>query len=196
MRAAPRSASPPRSRRSPAPARAAAGAAQAAPATCSQTSGFNLADARWVLFGPVADDGDPRLASDLSLAVVRLARQLRFRRPDSPVSLTQLSALATVAKEGPMTPGALAARERVRPPSMTRVIASLVDVGFIDRTAHPDDGRQVLITVSASGTELIEAERRASREWLAQRLAELTADERATLLAAADLMLAIVDEGA
>lgn len=144
----------------------------------------------------MADEVDPRLPSDLSLAVVRLARQLRFRRPDSPVSLTQLSALATVAKEGPMTPGALAARERVRPPSMTRVIASLVDLGFIDRTAHPDDGRQVLVSVSAAGTELIEAERRASREWLSQRLAELTAAERATLLAAADLMLAIVDEGA
>lgn len=141
-------------------------------------------------------DVDARLPSDLSLAVVRLARQLRFRRPDSPVSLTQLSALATVCKEGPMTPGALATRERVRPPSMTRVIASLVDLGFIDRTAHPDDGRQVLVSASASGTDLIEAERRASREWLAQRLAELTADERATLLAAADLMLAIVDEGA
>jgi hypothetical protein len=42
-------------------------------------------------------DADARLASDLSLAVVRLARQLRFRRPDSPVSLSQLSALATVA---------------------------------------------------------------------------------------------------
>ncbi|MCV7430597.1 Rv0880 family HTH-type transcriptional regulator [Mycolicibacterium bacteremicum] len=144
----------------------------------------------------MTDDVDARLPSDLSLAVIRLARQLRFRRPDSPVSLSQLSALATVAKEGPMTPGALAARERVRPPSMTRVIASLVDLGFVDRTAHPDDGRQVLVSVSRSGTELIEAERRASREWLQQRLAELTADERATLLAAADLMLAIVDEGA
>jgi DNA-binding MarR family transcriptional regulator len=144
----------------------------------------------------VTDDVDARLPSDLSLAVVRLARQLRFRRPDSPVSLTQLSALATVAKEGPMTPGALAARERVRPPSMTRVIASLVDLGFVDRTAHPDDGRQVLVSVSAAGTELIEAERRASREWLSQRLAALTAQDRATLLAAADLMLAIVDEGA
>jgi DNA-binding MarR family transcriptional regulator len=143
----------------------------------------------------VTDDVDARLPSDLSLAVVRLARQLRFRRPDSPVSLTQLSALATVAKEGPMTPGALAARERVRPPSMTRVIASLVDLGFVDRTAHPDDGRQVLVSVSAAGTELIEAERRASREWLSQRLAALTAEDRATLLAAADLMLAIVDEG-
>lgn len=95
-----------------------------------------------------------------------------------------------------MTPGALAARERVRPPSMTRVIASLVDLGFVDRTAHPDDGRQVLVSVSKAGVDLIEAERQASREWLSQRLAALTAEQRATLLAAADLMLAIVDEGA
>ncbi len=112
------------------------------------------------------------------------------------MSLSQLSALATLAKEGPITPGALAARERVRPPSMTRVIASLVDLGFVNRIAHPDDRRQVLVSVSPAGMELIEAERRASREWLQQRLDELTADERATLLAAADLMLAIVDEGA
>ncbi|MGN7779375.1 MarR family transcriptional regulator [Mycolicibacterium sp. 22603] len=144
----------------------------------------------------MTEDVDARLPSDLSLAVIRLARQLRFRRPDSPVSLSQLSALATLAKEGPITPGALAARERVRPPSMTRVIASLVDLGLVDRIAHPDDRRQVLVSVSRAGTELIEAERRASREWLQQRLDGLTADERATLLAAADLMLAIVDEGA
>ncbi|MHA3019419.1 Rv0880 family HTH-type transcriptional regulator [Mycobacterium sp. BMJ-28] len=140
-------------------------------------------------------DVDSRLSSDLSLAVIRLARQLRFRRPDSPVSLSQLSALATVAKEGPMTPGALAIRERVRPPSMTRVIASLVDLGFVDRTAHPDDRRQVLVSVSPTGVELIEAERKASREWLQQRLAQLTVEQRRTLLEAADLMLAIVDEG-
>ncbi len=139
-------------------------------------------------------DVDSRLSSDLSLAVIRLARQLRFRRPDSPVSLSQLSALATVAKEGPMTPGALAVRERVRPPSMTRVIASLVDLGFVDRVAHPDDRRQVLVSVSPAGHDLIEAERRASREWLQQRLAELTPEQRRTLLEAADLMLAIVDE--
>ena len=140
-------------------------------------------------------DPDSRLASDLSLAVVRLARQLRFRRPDSPVSLSQLSALATLDKDGPMTPGALAIRERVRPPSMTRVIASLAELGFVDRCAHPDDGRQVLVSVSRPGQELMDVERRASKEWLQQRLAELTAAERKTLLAAADLMFAIVDEG-
>jgi DNA-binding MarR family transcriptional regulator len=65
----------------------------------------------------------------------------------------------------------------------------------VDRAAHPDDGRQVLVSVSASGADLIEAERRASREWLQQRLAELTRDERETLMRAADLMSAIVDEG-
>jgi DNA-binding MarR family transcriptional regulator len=141
------------------------------------------------------NDPDARLASDLSLAVVRLARQLRFRRPDSPVSLSQLSALATLDKEGPITPGALAIRERVRPPSMTRVIASLAELGFVDRCAHPDDGRQVLVSVSSAGRDLLDVERRASQEWLQQRLAQLQPDERKTLLAAADLMSAIVDDG-
>jgi DNA-binding MarR family transcriptional regulator len=139
---------------------------------------------------------DGRLASDLSLAVIRLARQLRFRRPESPVSLSQLSALSTLAKEGSMTPGALADRERVRPPSMTRVIASLAELGFVARAAHPVDGRQVLVSVSPAGADLIEAERRASQEWLKQRLARLDPDQRKTLLMAADLMSAIVDESA
>ena len=135
-------------------------------------------------------DVDARLASDLSLAVIRLARQLRFRRPDSPVSLSQLSALSTLAKEGPMTPGALATRERVRPPSMTRVIASLAELGFVARTAHPADGRQVLVSVSRAGADLIEAERRASQEWLKRRSTSLEPDQRNTLLVAADLISA------
>jgi DNA-binding MarR family transcriptional regulator len=141
-------------------------------------------------------DIDSRLASDLSLSVMRLARQLRFRRPESPVSLSQLSALSTLAKEGAMTPGALALRERVRPPSMTRVIASLAELGFVARNAHPADGRQVLVSVSARGSESIEAERRASQEWLKTRLSQLDADQRSALLVAADLMSELVDERA
>jgi DNA-binding MarR family transcriptional regulator len=141
-------------------------------------------------------DPDGRLASDLSLAVIRLARQLRFRRPDSHVSLSQLSALSTLAKEGAMTPGALAERERVRPPSMTRVITSLTALGLVARTAHPVDRRQVLVSVSPAGAQLIEAERRASQEWLSQRLAALDSGQRDALLTAADLMSAIVDESA
>ncbi len=95
-----------------------------------------------------------------------------------------------------MTLGALAIRERVRPPSMTRVIASLADLGFVARTAHPGDGRQVLVSVSPAGVDLVKAERRASQEWLRQQLARLDPDQRKTLLVAADLMTAIVDESA
>jgi len=125
---------------------------------------------------------------------MRLARQLRFRNPSSPVSLSQLSALTTLAHEGAMTPGALAIRERVRPPSMTRVIASLADMGLVDRTPHPVDGRQVLVSVSESGAELVKAARRARQEWLAEQLAKLDDDKREILSNAADLILALVDE--
>lgn len=141
-------------------------------------------------------DPDARLASDLSLAVVRLARQLRFRRAESKISLSQLSALSTLAKEGAMTPGALAVRERVRPPSMTRVIASLAELGFVERSAHPSDGRQVLVAVSPAGADLVDAERRASQEWLEKRLARLSDEQRHTLLMAADLMTGMVEESA
>jgi DNA-binding MarR family transcriptional regulator len=139
-------------------------------------------------------ESDARLASDLSLAVVRLARQLRFRRTESPISLSQLSALSTLVKEGPLTPGALALRERVRPPSMTRIVASLADLGYVDRTAHPADGRQVVVSVSKTGASLVEAERRASQEWLEKRLARLDPGERETLLHAADLMTELVTD--
>jgi DNA-binding MarR family transcriptional regulator len=141
-------------------------------------------------------DGDLRLASDLSLAVMRLARQLRFRRPESQVTLSQLSALATLAKDGAMTPGALAVKERVRPPSMTRVIASLVDLGLVVRTSHPADGRQVLVAVSEAGAGLVDSERQASQEWLRGRLATLDSEDRGVLLRAADLMTVLVDEDA
>ena len=139
-------------------------------------------------------DSDARLAADLSLAVMRLSRQLRFRNPSSPVSLSQLSALTTLANEGAMTPGALAIRERVRPPSMTRVIASLADEGLVDRAPHPVDGRQVLVSVSESGAELVRVARRARQEWLAERLAKLDDGQRDILRSAADLMSVLVDE--
>ncbi|MGB8404635.1 MAG: MarR family transcriptional regulator [Mycobacterium sp.] len=139
-------------------------------------------------------DVDDRLANDLSLAVMRLARQLRFRHPDSSVSLSQLSALATLAKDGPLTPGALAARERVRPPSMTRAIAPLVDLGLVVRYAHPNDRRQVLVSVSSEGSKLFEAQRSAGRKWLQRRLEMLLPEERQILLSATELMLDIINE--
>jgi len=139
-------------------------------------------------------DANTRLACDLALAVIRLARQLRYRRPDNHVSFTELSALTTLAREGAMTPGALAEHEQVRPPSMTRVIASLVERGLVERTPHPDDGRQILVSLADAGSELLESEHRATNEWLLGRLEDMTPAQRATLAEAAELICALVEE--
>ncbi|AYA25266.1 MULTISPECIES: MarR family winged helix-turn-helix transcriptional regulator [Rhodococcus] len=134
------------------------------------------------------------LAGDLSLAVVRLTRHLRGRRTDSRVSLTQISAMATLAQEGAMTPGALAARERVQPPSMTRVIASLHELGLVERTPHPTDGRQIIVTLSEAGTELLADEAQAREVWLTERLEKLDPDSLGTLRGAIGILTALVAE--
>ncbi|MCZ4076659.1 MarR family transcriptional regulator [Rhodococcus sp. H36-A4] len=134
------------------------------------------------------------LASDLSLAVVRLTRHLRGRRVDSQVSLTQLSALATLSREGDMTPGALASRERVQPPSMTRVIASLAELGLVVRTPHPTDGRQVIVSLSPSGHTLIADEASAREAWMTSQLAGLNEIQLVVLRDAVDIIGALVND--
>ncbi|SEL27717.1 DNA-binding transcriptional regulator, MarR family [Rhodococcus maanshanensis] len=134
------------------------------------------------------------LASDLSLAVVRLTRHLRGRRTDSQVSLTQLSALASLSADGPMTPGALAAKERVQPPSMTRVIASLADLGMVVRTPHPTDGRQIIVSLSDSGQALVTDETSAREKWMNERLAALDESQIAVLRESVEIISSMVSE--
>jgi DNA-binding MarR family transcriptional regulator len=124
------------------------------------------------------------LASELRLSVMRLTRRLRAERADIGLSLTQLSALGTIDRHGTMTPREVADHERVRPPSMTRVLALLEERGLIDRIAHPSDGRQQLASVAPAGRDLLREDRRRREAWLALRLAELTPQERAALRAA------------
>ncbi|MEV0295867.1 MarR family transcriptional regulator [Nocardia sp. NPDC050710] len=134
------------------------------------------------------------LAGELSLAVVRLTRHLRGRRADSQISLTQLSALATLNREGAMTPGALAAKERVQPPSMTRVIASLTDLDLVERNPHPTDGRQIIVSLSPAGRALIADETSAREAWMTEQLSTLSADQLVVLTRAVGIMKQIVAE--
>ena len=126
--------------------------------------------------------------------MVRLTRHLRGRRTDAQISLTQLSALATLSRDGSMTPGALAAKERVQPPSMTRVIASLSELHLVKRDPHPTDGRQVIVSLSESGQALMEDEASAREEWMTEQLSGLTGDQLDVLRQAVGIMKQIVDE--
>ena len=127
---------------------------------------------------------DTALASSLRLSVVRLNRRLRGQRADTSVTLTQLAALSTLKGHGALTPGELAAHEKVQPPSMTRVLSVLEDRGLVSRRPHPIDGRQALVELTDSGQDLLHGEVEAREAWLARRLAEMDDADRAVLRAA------------
>lgn len=114
-------------------------------------------------------------------ALLRLTRLIRLQRVDTSVTLGQLSVLGSLDKQGPMSPRELAAYERVQPPSMTKILASLEEHGLISRSPHPTDGRQAIIDLTTQGHELIDSERRSRDAWFTQRLARLSDDERALL---------------
>lgn len=129
------------------------------------------------------------LAAELRGASMRFARRLRQERPANPdLSLSDHSALGTLNKGGPMTPGELAAHERMRPPSMTRIAAKLEELGLVERSAHPTDGRQVMLSVSEAGRALIKENRRRRDAWLTQRLLELEPEEREALARATQIL--------
>ena len=87
-----------------------------------------------------------------------------------------------------MTPGELAEHEKVQPPSMTRVISVLVDSQLVRREPHPSDRRQVVLTATDAGRDLVIKARRRREAWLAQRLEELSPAERTALRAAAPIL--------
>lgn len=131
---------------------------------------------------------DSALASALRLSVMRLARRMRSERADSSLTLSQLAALATLERHGPLTPRELAAQERVQPPSMTRIAGCLEAAGLLTRTDHPTDGRQVLLAASPAGVALLREDRRRREAWLAQRLLELEPEDVLVLARAAQII--------
>lgn len=136
---------------------------------------------------------DAGLTTALRISVSRLARRLRVERtvPGTDVadlSETQLAALAALDRHGAMTPGELAEHEKVQPPSMTRVISVLVEAQLVRREPHLSDRRQVVLTVTGTGRDLVDKARRRRDAWLAKKLKELTPAERATLRAAAPIL--------
>ena len=131
---------------------------------------------------------DTALASSLRLAVMRLARRMRAQRADTMLTLSQLAALSTLERHGALSPGELAAHEKISPPSMTRLLGVLEGEGLVVRTAHPTDRRQVQLAVSAEGTALLKEDRRRRDVWLAQRLKDLDAEEVAVLTRATSIL--------
>ena len=118
------------------------------------------------------------MASRLRLAVTRLHRRLRQQTVGG-LTQSQASALASIAKLGSPTLGALAACESVQPPSMTRVVGALEELGYVSRVIDATDRRVARVTISPEGVRVLEHNRSVKNAFLAQQLRRMAPEERA-----------------
>ena len=128
------------------------------------------------------------LAGELRIAIGRASRRIRAERGEAGLTDPQFTVLAWLTKEGPLTPGQLAERERIQPPSMTRTVNGLVELGLVAKAEHPTDGRQVVVSLTDAGVAEVDETRRRRDTWLADRLRHMSPDERALLVDAAELL--------
>jgi DNA-binding MarR family transcriptional regulator len=133
------------------------------------------------------------LASTLRIGVMRLERRLRSERSSEGLTVSQLSVLGILHREGPLSPTRLAAIERVQPPSMTRVVAALEALGLVVRRAHASDGRQWVIALTEAGSALLAEDRSRRQAWLACRLDELSPVEQEALRVASPILQRLAD---
>lgn len=126
-------------------------------------------------------------AARLQLVVMRLARRLRQQAPEG-VTPSQLSALSSLDRHGAMTVGELATSERIRPPSMTRIVAGLEEGGLIERQRDERDRRCSRVSLTSKGRSFVERNLSRKTAYLVRLSRALKNEEATTLLAAAEIL--------
>jgi len=128
------------------------------------------------------------LADRLHSVAIHLLR--RARREDAAMGLppAQASVLSVLVFGGARTLSALADVEQVKAPTMTRIVDALERAGLAQRLPDADDRRKLSIAATVAGTRLMQQGRSRRVKALAQLLADLDRDERATLNAAIALL--------
>jgi DNA-binding MarR family transcriptional regulator len=146
--------------------------------------------------GKRADARDPRraderdlseLAAHLRLVITRTARRLR-QQAGTDLGPSQLSALASIERHGPLTPSELAEIERIQRPSATRIVARLEEAELVERVADPTDRRSFTVGINADGRALMNKLRTRKNAYLAKRLRRLDRADLATLDRAAEIL--------
>ena len=136
---------------------------------------------------------DANLPARLRMAVMRLSRRLR-QEAEGDVTASQLAALSSIERLGPLTLGELAGVERVKPPTMTKIVVALEELGFVVREPDAVDRRVTRVRVSDIGRRHVAASRTRLNVYLAQRLRRFTADELDVLERAVPLIERLIEE--
>ena len=132
-------------------------------------------------------------AARLRLAITRTARRMR-QEAGSELGPSSMAALATVERAGPLTPSELAKHERIQRPTATRLLARLSELGLVERTADPSDGRCSIVTITPEGRALLKRLRSRKNAYLARRMKGLPDDDVAALERAAEILERVLEE--
>jgi DNA-binding MarR family transcriptional regulator len=133
-------------------------------------------------------------AAELRTLLGQLKRRLREETSSDEFSLSQISVLLRLEREGPATVTTLARAERMRPQSMGATVASLQTAGFLSGAPHPTDGRQTLLSLTPASREWIKRKRAAREDWLLRSMqAKLSSAEQKQLGEAIGLLKRLVE---
>jgi len=128
------------------------------------------------------------VARALLLCVGLLRRRLRQVPVAGALTFPQTAALGRLDRGGPAAAADLARQEQITPQSMGATLGELEARGLVNRQRDPDDGRRILLTISATGRRELNRRRNVRVEQLADGLADFTASELAQLAVAAPLI--------
>ncbi len=131
--------------------------------------------------------------TDFVQAVGLLVRRVRAEGGQHELSWSQMFVLKRL-ESGPATTAELARAEGVKPQSMGTTVASLEELGLVERHPHPSDGRQVHIALSAHGAEVRRSSGEAKRAWVAQAIAGLDRQEQEALFAAGEIIRRLAEQ--
>jgi DNA-binding MarR family transcriptional regulator len=113
-----------------------------------------------------------RAGNDLRVVLGRIVRRLRQAHVSGEVTLSELSVLSRLDREGSATPGSLASLERVRPQAMGATLTALEQRGMVGRAPDAGDGRRVLMSVTPAGRRVLVDRRSLNTRRMAEALAE------------------------
>lgn len=140
-----------------------------------------------------ADDPTADIPARLYLAIGRLSRSLR-RSGTTGLGHGSISALSTLVSCGEMRLGDLASREGVAAPTMSRIVAALVDAGYVQRDPDPVDRRAWLVKPTEEGERMVSGLRSTRVQELRRRIERLSDEQRDTLVLALPVLEKLLAE--
>jgi DNA-binding MarR family transcriptional regulator len=137
------------------------------------------------------DENIGELAAELRISLGQIFRRIRAEHG---FPMGQGAVLGTLDRDGPKSVSDLAAAAKMRPQSMAQTVKELEEAGCVTRRPDPQDRRRLFVELTDLGLQRLQEDRRRRDDWLARVLeTELSAEERATLLAAAPLLRRLTD---